>query len=124
MDVAVRAGDLVIGDARMLHATHPNASDGRRTVITLWFQPDFDGLPLKTQAQMLMKSMTLPTAWEGLPLYRKLREMMPRARWERAGRGDVEKVVEEEDLDLSRQLYRQKPSPLTRYRDAVPAKDT
>ena len=34
----VRAGDLIIGDARMLHAAHANTSDARRTVITLWFQ--------------------------------------------------------------------------------------
>ncbi len=55
VDVPVRRGDMVIGDARMLHATNSNDSSGRRTVITLWFQPDYDNLPLKTQAQMLLK---------------------------------------------------------------------
>ena len=103
----------------MLHATHPNNSDSRRTVITLWFQPNFDGLPLKTQAQMLTKTMTLPRSWEHCEGYEKLRQMMPPYRWERSGRGDVEAVVVEEGFDLSRQLYRPKPSPLTRYRDAV-----
>ena len=103
----------------MLHATHPNNSDSRRTVITLWFQPNFQGLPLKTQAQMLTKTMALPRSWEHLESYEKLRQMMPPYCWEQSDRGEVESVVVKEDLDLSRQLYRPKPSPLTRYRDAV-----
>ena len=43
-DVPMRAGDLVIGDARMFHATHANLSDQWRTVITIWFHPLFDDL--------------------------------------------------------------------------------
>ena len=39
VDVPVRAGDLVVGDARMFHAAHSNESDQRRTVITIWFLP-------------------------------------------------------------------------------------
>ena len=41
VDVPVRAGELVIGDARLLHASHPNGSDRHRTVLTLWYQPDY-----------------------------------------------------------------------------------
>ena len=48
-DVPMRAGDLVIGDARMLHATHANQSGQRRTVITIWYHPVFDGLLPSTQ---------------------------------------------------------------------------
>ena len=44
VDVPVRAGDLVVGDARMLHAAHSNESDQRRTVITVWFYPLFSQL--------------------------------------------------------------------------------
>ncbi len=40
MDVPITAGDLLIGDARLLHASHANESGERRTVITLWFHPD------------------------------------------------------------------------------------
>lgn len=40
VDVCVTAGDLLIGDSRLLHAAHANESDERRTVITLWFHPD------------------------------------------------------------------------------------
>ena len=45
VDVPVQAGDLVIGDARLLHSAHPNRSPHRRTVITLWFLPTFPDLP-------------------------------------------------------------------------------
>jgi hypothetical protein len=50
VDVPVQAGDLVIGDARLLHAAHPNRSEQRRTVITLWFCPNYDQLPESIQA--------------------------------------------------------------------------
>ena len=40
-DVAVAAGDLVLGDARLLRGTHPNTSPERRTVITLWYLPGY-----------------------------------------------------------------------------------
>ena len=49
-DVPMRAGDLVIGDARMFHATHANRSDQRRTVITIWFHPLMDDLLPGTQS--------------------------------------------------------------------------
>ena len=49
-DVPMRAGDLVIGDARMFHATHANQSDQRRTVITIWFHPHFSDLQPSTQS--------------------------------------------------------------------------
>jgi len=44
VDVSVKVGDVVIGDARILHAAHANDSNDRRTVITLWFFPDFAAL--------------------------------------------------------------------------------
>ena len=49
-DVPMRAGDLVIGDARMFHSTHANQSGQRRTVITIWYHPVFDGLLPSTQS--------------------------------------------------------------------------
>ena len=50
VDVPVRAGDLVIGDARLLHAAHANTTDRRRTVITLWMFPNFSQMPEPLQA--------------------------------------------------------------------------
>ncbi len=63
VDIPARAGELLIGDARLLHATHANESDERRTVITLWYQPDFAGLPQRVQAQMAAKTHPTPDAW-------------------------------------------------------------
>ena len=50
VDVAVTAGDLVIGDARLLHAAHGNTTDQRRTVITLWYVPRYDELSEQVRA--------------------------------------------------------------------------
>lgn len=48
-DVPVTASDLVVGDARLLHAAHANRSDRQRTVITIWFYPLFSDLQEPTQ---------------------------------------------------------------------------
>ena len=48
-DVPVTAGDVVVGDARLLHAAHANQSDQQRTVITIWFYPLFNDLQEPTQ---------------------------------------------------------------------------
>ena len=50
VDVPVKAGDLVIGDDRLLHAAHPNKSKQPRTVLALWFCPTYDELPENIQA--------------------------------------------------------------------------
>lgn len=63
IDVPIAAGDLLIGDSRLLHATHENQSDEKRTVITLWFQPKFDLLPDRIKAQMTEKIQSLPDDW-------------------------------------------------------------
>ena len=52
VDIPVKAGDLVIGDSRLLHASHGNQSDERRTVITLWYHPFFALLPEEMQAHI------------------------------------------------------------------------
>ena len=49
-DASVKAGDLLVGDARILHAPHGNRTDQRRTVITMWFLPRYDELPERMQA--------------------------------------------------------------------------
>jgi hypothetical protein len=95
VSVMVNAGDLVFGDSRMLHAAHANQSDSRRTVITLWIQPDFNALPLKTQAQMLLKTHRVPVEWTDDQQF-KLRAMQPPAHWDAAGHGDVHQVVARE----------------------------
>ncbi|MGH3731046.1 MAG: phytanoyl-CoA dioxygenase family protein [Micromonosporaceae bacterium] len=56
VDVPIRAGDLLVTDARLLHAGHANRTDERRTLITLWYQPDLAAMPERIQAQMGVKT--------------------------------------------------------------------
>ena len=62
-DVQVNAGDLVIGDARVLHAAHGNGSDERRTCLTLWYSGDFDALTEPAKAAMARKEPLAPPHW-------------------------------------------------------------
>lgn len=48
--VAVDAGDVVIGDARLLHSTYPNQTNQHRSLITLWYHPDHKSLPAPMRA--------------------------------------------------------------------------
>ncbi len=50
IDITVKAGDLVIGFGTLFHAAHANQTDGRRTVLTMWYYPDYVDLPQPTQA--------------------------------------------------------------------------
>jgi len=52
VDVPVKAGDVVMGSARLLHAAHGNQSDQRRTNITLWYYPEYTKLPEPIQAYL------------------------------------------------------------------------
>jgi hypothetical protein len=61
--VPVKAGDLLIGDARLLHAAHANQTDKRRTLITLWYQPDWESLPEEVQSQMAAKTQSVTSDW-------------------------------------------------------------
>jgi hypothetical protein len=45
VDVEVRAGNVIIGDARLLHSAHANQTNQRRTVLTIWYWPTYDELP-------------------------------------------------------------------------------
>ncbi len=50
IDLPMKAGDLVIGYGTLFHAAHSNQTDERRTVLTMWYYPDFANLPENTQA--------------------------------------------------------------------------
>jgi hypothetical protein len=50
--VAVRAGDLVVGDARLLHSAHANRSAEDRSLITLWYHPGLGLLPAGMRARI------------------------------------------------------------------------
>ncbi|SEP14625.1 phytanoyl-CoA dioxygenase family protein [Paenibacillus sp. OV219] len=63
INVEVKAGDLVIGDSRILHASHSNESNERRTVITLWFHPDMQALTEPVQGFIAGMSTKVPEDW-------------------------------------------------------------
>ncbi len=67
--VPVRAGDLVIGDARLLHGSFPNLTEERRTVITLWYHPNFEISPPPIQSSV-SREQTHVSSWP--PQARKL----------------------------------------------------
>jgi phytanoyl-CoA hydroxylase len=45
VSVPVVAGDVVILDARLLHAAHANESATERTALSLWYLADYEALP-------------------------------------------------------------------------------
>ena len=45
VDVPVKAGQLMIGDARLLHGTHPNTTAERRTVLLGWYYRASNAIP-------------------------------------------------------------------------------
>jgi hypothetical protein len=51
MAVEVQAGDVVLMDPRLLHGAYANKTDGERSLITLWFLPEFESLPEPIQAR-------------------------------------------------------------------------
>ncbi len=63
VDVPIKAGDLLVTDARLLHAGHANNTDERRRLITLWYQPELESLPEPMQAQMARKAQPPPPWW-------------------------------------------------------------
>ena len=52
IDVPVKAGDVVVVDARLIHGAHSNRSGKERTNITLWWHPDYESLPASLQARI------------------------------------------------------------------------
>ncbi|MEM7016492.1 MAG: phytanoyl-CoA dioxygenase family protein [Pseudomonadota bacterium] len=63
VEVPVKAGDLIIGDARMLHASHANDSELRRSLVTLWYQPHYANLPGGVRATLAAKTQIPPASW-------------------------------------------------------------
>ena len=74
IDVPVKAGDLVVGYGSLLHASHANQSDERRTVLTMWYYPDYVNLPERTQATVATsEKRSPPPSGEPIPELEALR---------------------------------------------------
>jgi hypothetical protein len=78
VDVMVRAGDLVIGDARLLHAARANQTDQRRSCLTLWYMPAYDTLSEPIQAFVSQHRLVPPSEWEKSAEARLLEPLIPR----------------------------------------------
>jgi ectoine hydroxylase-related dioxygenase (phytanoyl-CoA dioxygenase family) len=76
VDIAVRAGDLVLGDARVLHATHANRSDRHRTVITMWYIPEYDGLPDSMRREIARQARRNPHSGQPHPSWPEAAEAL------------------------------------------------
>lgn len=50
IDVPIKAGDLLIGDSRVLHAPRANDTGERRMVLTMWYLPRWDELSERMRA--------------------------------------------------------------------------
>ena len=48
--VPVKAGDLLIGDARLIHGAFANRTDEERPLLTLWFMPHWSAMPPEMRA--------------------------------------------------------------------------
>mgnify|MGYP001215545381 FL=1 len=52
VEVPVSYGDVIIGDARMVHGALPNRTANERLLITLWFHPNYERLPEEIKARI------------------------------------------------------------------------
>jgi hypothetical protein len=52
VDVPVKAGDVVIGDARVLHAAYANQTESPRTCLTIMYFPEYEQLSEPTRASI------------------------------------------------------------------------
>jgi len=102
VDVPVKAGDLLIGDARILHAAHSNQSDQHRTLFTLWYQTRFADYSDRLKARIVHeKIQRIPDDWpseerekvEALwPSYDGDAEILPRSEFIPKGKQAAELV--------------------------------
>ncbi len=77
--VAVRAGDVVLGDVRLLHATHPNHSQQRRTCLTVWYLPTYKHLSARLKAYLAQHpSQPGPQAWQNGDVSERLAPLLGR----------------------------------------------
>ena len=77
IDVPVRAGDLLIGDARILHAAHANQTDRHRSLLTLWYLPDYDALSEPIKARIKLLASPQPEGWRETSEAKLLEPLMP-----------------------------------------------
>jgi hypothetical protein len=86
--VPVKAGDVLIGDARLIHGAFANQTDEERPLLTLWFMPHWSTMPPEMRAlayKGFMRGDDIPSSvarpstfldWPE-PLLRRIRHVLP-----------------------------------------------
>jgi len=63
--VPVQAGDVLIGDARLIHGAFANCTEEERPLLTLWFMPHWSSMPPQMRAlayQGFMRGDDIPSS--------------------------------------------------------------
>lgn len=63
--VPVKAGDVLVGDARLIHGAYANQSDEERPLLTLWYMPHWREMPPGMRAlahKGFMRGDDIPTS--------------------------------------------------------------
>jgi Phytanoyl-CoA dioxygenase (PhyH) len=85
--VSVEAGDVLIGDARLIHGAFANRTDEERPLLTLWFMPHWASMPPAMRAlahKSFMRGDDIPSSvpprtfldWPE-PLRRRIAHVLP-----------------------------------------------
>ena len=48
----MNSGDVIVGDVRLIHGAFPNEQSEDRTLITLWFHPNYNDLTPALQSRI------------------------------------------------------------------------
>jgi len=85
--VPVKAGDVLIGDARLIHGAFANRTDEERPLLTLWFMPHWSSMPPDMRAlayKGFMRGDDIPSSVEPHtfldwpePLKRRIAHLLP-----------------------------------------------
>ena len=86
--VPVEAGDVLIGDARLIHGAFANRTDEERPLLTLWFMPHWRSMPPEMRAlayKGFMRGDDIPSSVERPhtfldwpdPLKRRIAHLLP-----------------------------------------------
>jgi hypothetical protein len=66
VDVPVEAGDLILRDGRLLHASHANNSNQERDLLLLAFTPNWDGLTENMRCAFDRKRQRIEKKWSSV----------------------------------------------------------
>ena len=85
--VTVKAGDVLVGDARLIHGAFANRTNEERPLLTLWFMPHWSSMPAEMRAlayKGFMRGDDIPSSVEPHtfldwpePLKRRIAHLLP-----------------------------------------------